>query len=80
MRKRNRNGRKPAADNPQGLLRQKLLQDRFLREEIEGDVFELWLGISRLMARVHGTQHGLQHGSTQPSQNFAARAEESAAE
>ncbi|MCF8475607.1 MAG: hypothetical protein K9G60_01140 [Pseudolabrys sp.] len=25
------------------------------REEIEGDVFELWIGISRLMARVRET-------------------------
>lgn len=25
------------------------------REEIGGDVFELWLGISRLMARIHGS-------------------------
>jgi hypothetical protein len=28
------------------------------REDIEDDVFELWLGISRLMARVHGGAAG----------------------
>ncbi len=28
-----------------------------LREEIAGDVLELWIGISRLMARVRGSDH-----------------------
>ncbi|MFN3938929.1 MAG: hypothetical protein ACK4KW_15310, partial [Gemmobacter sp.] len=29
---------------------------RVWRDEIGGDVFELWIGVSRLMARVHGTE------------------------
>jgi hypothetical protein len=45
MRVRNRKKRGPRADEPiQG----------HLRKEIEGDVFELWIGISRLMARLNG--------------------------
>lgn len=28
---------------------------RVWRDEVAADVFELWVGISRLMARVHGT-------------------------
>jgi hypothetical protein len=47
-----------------------------LRNEIEGDVFELWIGISRLMARMHGPRQTFdavtRHDARSPQQ-YAAR-------
>lgn len=43
MRQRSRKSTKPVAND---------LVDSLRRQEIEADVFELWLGVSRLMARV----------------------------
>jgi hypothetical protein len=40
-----------------------------LGDDIGGDVFELWLGISRLMAKVHGGPPGIRP----PRQTAAAR-------
>ena len=47
MRQRKRKSKAPAAGN---------LIKGIWRDEIVADVFELWIGISRLMARMRGSQ------------------------
>lgn len=54
MRQRKRKCTRPAANE--------LIQG-ICRQEIEADVFELWLGISRLMARVTAPDRKLEAGA-----------------
>jgi len=67
MQAQKRKGRRPnTSDRANGRL----------RNEIEGDVFELWIGISRLMARMHSpgqASDAVKRHVTRSPQQYAAR-------